>query len=121
MTSLKSQILEYFRLRPFEWIVGARLELLAMTEFCDDEGKHFSGSNANRRLRELMHPDWLLELHPEWRITPCKGCSRGELSHRENEKGQTEYMYNSVMNQIAAKKEPTPSESREESKQSAFI
>lgn len=113
--TLKNRITEYCRQRPFEWVHKGTIGRLAVLEW------GYENENAGRRCRELCHPDWLLAQHPEWRITPCKGCARGILAHRENDKGQVEYRYNPIMQRIARKETtPTPSESREESKQIAL-
>lgn len=84
--SLKSQILEYCRQHPFEWVHKGVLGRLAVLEW------GYENENMGRRCRELV--------------------DEGRLARRENEKGQVEYRYIRIMDRFApkeSKESPTPS------------
>ena len=78
--SLKTSILHYVDGRYPDWVSGIQIETLAL------QGKFgkgvYKGATADRRCRELAHPDWLMEKYPE-RKGFCGGCEDGIIAHRD--------------------------------------
>lgn len=104
--SLIAQIENYARQRPFEWVNGGEFERLGMLVWTDEDGRHYKASNVSRRCRELA------EIKPD----------KPPVLERKEMDGSVWYRYIKIMDRIARKEtEPTPSESREESKQIALI
>lgn len=80
--SLKAHILDHCRARPHEWVHKGVLGRLAVLDW------GYENENMGRRCRELV--------------------DEGLLARRENEKGQVEYKYISIMERIEREKPKEP-------------